>query len=272
MKTFQWLISTVIATAVLSGCYTQFAMVDKTPPREEVSWVVDSTTGDSVKIINRTDTVYTHAWQTCIWERDLMGYPCLRCYDSFYPRDWFYYHYSPWWYYDYPYYYGGRRHYRHRRYEVITEPSKTEPDGPSGSSYRSPTRGIPDPKAEGVPRSSGNVHASGREQSAPAQSNEPVKGEIIIPAESEKKPVIIENRSRGVPAAGTPVPAPDRSETSASVESASSEAHSSTPPPSSDKAPSAGSAATPSRNSSQESYQRSSGGQKGPHLRKTRRW
>ena len=289
MKSIRLFLPAVIVTAVLSGCYTQFVMVDKTPPKEEVSWVVDSATGDTVKVIKQTDTVETQNNQTCIWVRDLMGYPYLRCYDSFYPRDWFYYNYSPWWYYDYPYYsrallgivrtggyysggyyYGGRRYYRHRRYDENTEPSKTEPAGPSGSSYRSRVRGVPNPKAEGVPHRSGStVRTVGSKQNATTQSSEPTKGEIIIPKESGKQPVIIQDRSRGVPSEGATA-APVHKENVAPTQSKSAEVHSSTPPPA-NKAPSS-SATTPSRKSSQKSSQQSNGEQKGPHLRKARRW
>jgi hypothetical protein len=81
---------------VSAGCYTQFAVVDKTLP-ETIKTVIDST-GDTVKVIERTDTVFQKEHEVCVWERDLMGYPHLRCYKTFYPRDWFVYRNTPWWY------------------------------------------------------------------------------------------------------------------------------------------------------------------------------
>jgi hypothetical protein len=81
---------------IFAGCYTQFAVVDKAVP-ETIKTVVDST-GDTVKVIERTDTVLQKDNQVCVWERDLMGYPRLRCYRSFYPQDWFAYNNTPWWY------------------------------------------------------------------------------------------------------------------------------------------------------------------------------
>jgi hypothetical protein len=81
---------------IFAGCYTQFAVVDKAVP-ETIKTVVDST-GDTIKVIERTDTVLQKEHQVCVWERDLMGYPRLRCYRSFYPQDWFAYKNTPWWY------------------------------------------------------------------------------------------------------------------------------------------------------------------------------
>lgn len=81
---------------IFAGCYTQFAVVDKAVP-ETIKTVVDSA-GDTVKVIERTDTVLQKENEVCVWERDLMGYPRLRCYKSFYPRDWVVYNNTPWWY------------------------------------------------------------------------------------------------------------------------------------------------------------------------------
>ena len=81
---------------ISAGCYTQFALVDKAVP-ETIKTVVDSV-GDTVKVIKQTDTVFQKEHEVCVWERDLLGYPHLRCYKSFYPRDWFVYQNTPWWY------------------------------------------------------------------------------------------------------------------------------------------------------------------------------
>jgi hypothetical protein len=64
------------------GCYTKFAVF------EPVSTAVKA---DTVRAADADK-------ETCIWERDLMGYPYLHCYPSFYPRQWYLYNYSPWWY------------------------------------------------------------------------------------------------------------------------------------------------------------------------------
>ncbi len=78
------------------GCYTQFASLNNSVP-EKITNVVDST-GDTVKVIQKTDTILQKEREVCVWERDLLGYPHLRCYKSYYPRDWFVYNNTPWWY------------------------------------------------------------------------------------------------------------------------------------------------------------------------------
>jgi hypothetical protein len=276
MKTFRWLLPAVIVTAVLSGCYTQFVMVDKTPPKEEVSWVVDSATGDTVKVINRTDTVHTQDQQTCIWVRDLMGYPYLRCYDSFYPRDWYYYNYSPWWYYDYPYYsggyysggyyYGGRRYYRRYHEGGERGPVKTEP---SGSSYRSRVRGVPDPKTAGSLQKSGAAVSTGSsDKSANTGNSAPEQGKIIIPGEEGKKTIIVHERRSGVPKAGTAAPVPVQKETPATTQPKSAEVHPSTSAP----APSKPSAAPPKKSSQQQPSPQQNDGERRPRRRNPRSW
>lgn len=78
------------------GCYTQFASLNNSVP-EKITKVVDSL-GDTVKVIQKTDTILQKEHEVCVWERDLLGYPRLRCYKSYYPRDWFVYSNTPWWY------------------------------------------------------------------------------------------------------------------------------------------------------------------------------
>jgi hypothetical protein len=82
LRTLICVCSTLAAALVLSttGCYTRFA---EFPP---------------VSAAAKADTVNATDSETCIWERDLTGYPRLRCYPSHYPRQWYRYNYSPWWY------------------------------------------------------------------------------------------------------------------------------------------------------------------------------
>jgi hypothetical protein len=76
----------VFCTAALlmftEGCYTKFAVFEP---------VSTAAKADSVRAAGADK-------ETCIWERDLMGYPYLHCYPSYYPRQWYLYNYSPWWY------------------------------------------------------------------------------------------------------------------------------------------------------------------------------
>jgi len=36
--------------------------------------------------------------EICVWERDIFGYPEMRCYNTFYHSSWIYFHNTPWWY------------------------------------------------------------------------------------------------------------------------------------------------------------------------------
>jgi hypothetical protein len=75
------LLLTIATFLSLTGCYTQFAVLD-TP----------TTLGSS-----NQDTVQP-AQENCVWERDFSGRPFLHCYSGTYPREWYGYNHSPWWY------------------------------------------------------------------------------------------------------------------------------------------------------------------------------
>lgn len=262
MRSLVLIILSIGAFTLFTGCYTQLAVVDTSPPPEEsVEWVVDSATGDTVKVIREVDTIETDDGRTCIWERDLMGYPRLRCYDSFYPRDWYYYNYSPWWYRNDPYWYDYRRcpryyyydrscgccryttsSYHYHRYHNedgdVTE--RGEPSPASGSSFRS--RGVPDRGTSHKNSSSGTSTRS----SVTGSSKASTPDEITVTNEKTKSRTVIRKRSRGVPESrakpsskkkksktsatqsSSPPPAPAPSNTKASPSSGS---HSSPPPP-----------------------------------------
>jgi len=36
--------------------------------------------------------------EICVWERDIFGYPEMRCYNTYYHSSWMYFHSTPWWY------------------------------------------------------------------------------------------------------------------------------------------------------------------------------
>lgn len=207
MKPVRLILFLLGAVFLFSGCYTQFLMVDKVPPQaDEVSFVVDSATGDTVRVIRQTDTVYTRDNQTCIWERDLMGYPRLRCYDSYYPSHWFYYNYSPWWYYDrYPYYsgghyYGGRRHRHYYHGGSSGGSSNPEPALPSGGSYNSRSRGVPDLKATGT--SGGSSGSATTKRSSSGSASTGTTGPEPSSVAPEQRTPSVRDRSTGVPDAG----------------------------------------------------------------------
>lgn len=259
MRTIRNLALMLTAVVLLSGCYTQFVMVDKTPPapQEQVTWVVDSTTGDSVKVITQVDTIQTEDNRTCVWERDLMGYPHLRCYDSFYPRDWFLYNNSPWWYRNDPYWYDynrcpryyyydqscgqcrytgtthNYRRYDDHPYQNRTSEPKPEPSGPGGSSMYPRTRGVPDPRDSRGVGSPASVNSSAPSSPTASSAEQPRQsGQLTLPA-SEQKPVIIRGRSAGVPpdatAQAAPAPKPQAAPTGNASSTPPSQPPSSTP-------------------------------------------
>jgi hypothetical protein len=67
---------------VTAGCYTRFAAFE---PVSAAAAADTLTPSDSSQ-------------ETCVWERDLSGFPRLRCYPAYYPRQWYLATYSPWWY------------------------------------------------------------------------------------------------------------------------------------------------------------------------------
>jgi hypothetical protein len=92
----------VFGIIVLSGCYTQFAVVRREPPPPQVTYEVDSL-GDTVKVVHTTDTVVSER-ENCYWTRNTWGEPEWRC-GSYYSHSWYLYNDYPWWYSSYPYYY-----------------------------------------------------------------------------------------------------------------------------------------------------------------------
>ncbi|MDR2577920.1 MAG: hypothetical protein LBC70_03780 [Chitinispirillales bacterium] len=108
--------------------------------------------------------------EVCVWERDIFGFPDLRCYNTNYSSAWIYFHNTPWWYrdtygwHDYrgcpPYYYYDRiagicRYHDHRH----PHPPRPNPGRPDGRDDQPPprrnTRGTPqhgqDPSVHAAP-------------------------------------------------------------------------------------------------------------------------
>jgi hypothetical protein len=98
----------ILCLCACAGCYTQFAMI----PRNDagVAPPDSAAAGDSTQS-RIQDTVRVSNNQVCYWTRDLTGQPELRCYDSYYGRDWYRYNYYPWWSRSDPYYYGSYNSY-----------------------------------------------------------------------------------------------------------------------------------------------------------------
>ena len=92
---------------LLSGCYTQFSTLEekRPPPPPQITYEIDSATGDTVKVVRSVDTVVTKQQNNCYWTRNIWGEAELRCDNSNYSHDWYLYNDYPWWYGSSPYYY-----------------------------------------------------------------------------------------------------------------------------------------------------------------------
>ncbi|MBN2035262.1 MAG: hypothetical protein JW768_00835 [Chitinispirillaceae bacterium] len=95
----------VVIALMAMGCYTRFATFDQDPMHPGHHTAAVDSTGQN----NPRDSLAPAEDETCVWERDLMGFPYLRCYKGYYPRDWYRYNFSPWWYHTDEYRYDPRR-------------------------------------------------------------------------------------------------------------------------------------------------------------------
>ncbi|MBD3242816.1 MAG: hypothetical protein GF331_19650 [Chitinivibrionales bacterium] len=98
MKRISILLAGAVGIAVLSGCYTQFAVVERPRPSPKVP-CPDSLKDSCGQVVER-DTVYIDddERKICYWTRDWRGEPVLRCYRTYYSDSWVSYHSDPWWY------------------------------------------------------------------------------------------------------------------------------------------------------------------------------
>jgi len=104
IKTFSL---TLLALVMLSGCYTRFGSIEQPGDHliaEGADSLIDSTSSGA-----RVDTIIYKEKEICIWERDFAGMPYLRCFSSYYPRDWYFYNNSPWWFRNSAYWYDYKR-------------------------------------------------------------------------------------------------------------------------------------------------------------------
>jgi len=83
------LLTAALCLFLLSGCYTRL-----------MTYQGEVTEGGSNSGCTdcREEVPYTGSQRVCVWERDLFGYPELRCYYTGYASSWLYFHNTPWWY------------------------------------------------------------------------------------------------------------------------------------------------------------------------------
>jgi hypothetical protein len=81
----------LVSAFLFSGCYTRLMMY-----QGEVTAEADS--GSRGCSDCRGEVSPTGSREVCVWERDIFGYPDLRCYYTGYSSSWLYFHNTPWWY------------------------------------------------------------------------------------------------------------------------------------------------------------------------------
>lgn len=88
-RSFAPILLSLLLLMLLGGCYTQLAtrpVLSDVPP-EAI---------DSAALAGR-DTVIVKDHKVCYEEYNLLGYPEVRCYDTYYPYGWHRYYNQPWW-------------------------------------------------------------------------------------------------------------------------------------------------------------------------------
>lgn len=110
MKRISILLAGAVGIAVLSGCYTQLAVVER--PRPSPRMPCPDSLSDSCGQTAERDTVYLDDddRKICYWTRDWRGEPVLRCYRTYYSDSWVSYYSDPWWYSRYRDHYWGYNH------------------------------------------------------------------------------------------------------------------------------------------------------------------
>jgi len=85
----------IFGLLILAGCYTQLATFDR-PSADNEAAAADTTDTAAVQK-TRTKTVVVRERETCYWTRNFWGEPVLKCSDTYYSDNWFWYDYDPWW-------------------------------------------------------------------------------------------------------------------------------------------------------------------------------
>ena len=82
----------LLCAFLFGGCYTQMMAYqgEATQGRDN--------RGDECHDCRDQVPVSSSRREICVWERDIFGYPELRCYNTNYHSSWMYFHSTPWWY------------------------------------------------------------------------------------------------------------------------------------------------------------------------------
>ena len=149
---------------LLGGCYTKLAYYQNEAMAASGGGCADC--GDEAPVNDRREV--------CVWERDIFGFPEMRCYTTNYSSSWMYFHSTPWWYrsnyrwYDSrgcpPHYYYDRGSGICRYYGASTYPSGGGGGGGGSVSGKTPSRPTSrviksgeEPAVESAPVTSGST-------------------------------------------------------------------------------------------------------------------
>jgi len=191
------------------GCYTKLASYQNE--------TMAANGGDGCLDCSDEAPVNNNRREVCVWERDIFGFPEMRCYNTNYYSSWMYFHSTPWWYrsnYRYydtrgcpPHYYYDRVSGICRYYGASTYPSGGGGGGGGGGSAsgKAPSRPVSrviqsgeEPVVEPAPVTSGSVSlpsgppmfsgGGAGKQLSPVNTPAPSANNPTLSKEPEKQP------------------------------------------------------------------------------------
>jgi hypothetical protein len=190
---------------LFGGCYTRLMMYQDETLASGTGRSASSSAGGDCGDCRDVAPVAERR-EVCVWERDFLGFPELRCYTTNYHSSWIYFHNTPWWYRDRfgwrdtrgcpPYYYFDRASGICRYYATAGGGSGSGSSGTSGGPPPSPVNArvvqrplreeVPD--AESAPSGAPMFSGGSRQLSpvgSPAPSAPPASGQALSKPQDE---------------------------------------------------------------------------------------
>ncbi|MCL2183554.1 MAG: hypothetical protein FWB85_08810 [Chitinispirillia bacterium] len=85
------LLTASLCLTLFAGCYTQLMRYQGETVQGREGGACDEGCPEEIAASSARH-------QICVWERDIFGYPEMRCYNTRYHSSWMYFHSTPWWY------------------------------------------------------------------------------------------------------------------------------------------------------------------------------